>query len=129
MIDDHAAGAVEPFRLMNKHVATSVVGVVGDAESFWHLSVFGICVQRLNNLRRFGSGRGAHVEHGAVRFDVEQQRRNHRDELLARDVAGLALGDHPLVEAGQLRELAQLLPAEIRLPGEPVQSSKFGELS
>ena len=129
MIDDHAAGAVEPLRLMNEHVTSSVIRVVGDAESFWNLSVFGVCVQRFDNLRRFGSRRGAHVENGAVRFYVEQQRWNHRNELLARDVAALALGDHPLVEARQLRELAQLLPAQIRLPGEPVHSCKFGELS
>ena len=121
MINNHAARAVESLRLMNKHIASSVIRIVGHTESFRNFSILSICVQRFNNLRGLRSWRSAHVKYRAVRFYVEKQRWNHRNELLPSNMARLTLSDHPLMEARKLGKLTKLLPTEIRLPGEPVR--------
>ncbi|KAH9391219.1 hypothetical protein TYRP_006817, partial [Tyrophagus putrescentiae] len=106
VVGDHHAGAVQPVRLVDQHVAALVVEVVGHYEAIQGLVTTvallgqdrhavsvddkvhaGVGVQHLDDLRRLGAGRGAHVQHRVTGPDLKQQRRDHRHRLLTADVS------------------------------------------
>ena len=52
---------------------------------------------QLEDLGCLAAGRGAHIKHRVVGLQVEEERRNHRDDLLAGDEAGVSGRHHEVV--------------------------------
>ena len=73
---------------MHQQVAAFILDVVGDDETLGNAKP-GVAVKALDDLRRLGARRSAHVHHSMMRLDIHQQRRDHRHGLLAGDVAAL----------------------------------------
>ena len=76
VVHHHKCWGLQSLSLMREHVASGIVGIIGDKEtsrqgSRWHL------VQSLNKLGGFASGSGAHVEHLVVRLHSQHEGRQH----------------------------------------------------
>lgn len=113
--DDHAGGE-DTLRLVGQQIAPLEVDVVGDDEALGDRLV--ALVEHLEDLDGLGAGGGAHVEHAVVGEHVEEERRHHRDGLLAGDAARLVLELDELVDVLQDVGLPELPPRHLHLPGE-----------
>mmetsp|Transcript_4780 Transcript_4780/g.10398 ORF Transcript_4780/g.10398 Transcript_4780/m.10398 type:complete len:264 (-) Transcript_4780:77-868(-) len=123
MVRHDEARRLETLRLVHEEVAALVISVVGDDESVGGIGVRRRPAERLEQLLRLRSRRGAEVKHAVVRLDVEQPRRHHAHLLLPAQVAQLSLGDEHLVERrdGAQRLLLRQRPLRLALaPPRPL---------
>ena len=101
---------------MREHVASGIVGIIGDKETSWQGSRWHL-VQGLNKLSGFASGSGAHVEHLVVRLHSQHQGRQHWDGLLPGYRPNIGLSYEEAVQLLILLPLLDLLPGEVELVG------------
>lgn len=118
-------------RLMDEEMTTFCVTVVGDQKTgrdgcescfsgrgTFGSRIVGVGVKSFEELNRFGSGSGTHVENVVVRFNVEKEGRNHRHGFLTRDVANVGFVNKEVLETLESFILANGRFGNVELPGE-----------
>mmetsp|Transcript_8936 Transcript_8936/g.28393 ORF Transcript_8936/g.28393 Transcript_8936/m.28393 type:complete len:249 (+) Transcript_8936:1595-2341(+) len=107
VVGDDEKRRVQPLSLVHKQMAPPVLCVVGDH----HSSARGLerAGGALEELLRFRTGRGAHVEDALAGADLQHLRGHHRNLLLPTHVAELHLLRQELVERRERRLGRRLL--------------------
>lgn len=130
VIGHDEARRVQAFGLMHQHVAAIVVHIVGHHKAAGN-GRFAGRVQRLDQLRRLGAGRRAHVQHFVMRLHIEHNGRYHRDGLLSADAARTRLGDEEVVQLVERLRTADVHARQLHLPGVlvriPGQRKRLGD--
>lgn len=104
MVRDHHSGSGHSVeRLVHEEVAPFRVRVVRNEETLRDLARAVLAIGRravevFEDLDTLTAWRCAHVESRVTRLDVEQERRDHRDGLLPRDVARVRLVHEEVLE-------------------------------
>lgn len=80
-------GARQPVALMNEQVRPLEICIVGEDQPPVLALLRRTRMESLEQLGRLGAWGGAEVEHVVVRLDVHEERRNHRDGFLSREVS------------------------------------------
>lgn len=109
---------------MNHQITPFIIVVVCHHESsrpLWHpLRIDIDDIQRLQNLCRFTSRRSTQVNDPVVRFDIEEERWDHRDGFLPGDVPDLTFADEEVLEFAEGGVFADDFLFYGDLPGERV---------
>lgn len=98
--------------MVDEKVTSLGIRVVCDEETLRNfassfLSVGRRSVKIFEDLNTLTSGSCAHIESGVTRFDVEEERRDHRDCFLSGDVAGISLVNEEVLELLESVDLAK----------------------
>lgn len=97
------------------------VRVIGDQETLGYfarafLAIVGRSVEVFENLDALAAGSSAHVERRVTRLHVEEKRRDHRNCLLTRDVAGVGFVHKEMLELLKGFNLAECRLWDGKLP-------------
>jgi hypothetical protein len=114
VVGDERGVVAEAEHLVHEHVGALAIDVVGDNVASGSA---GERVHGVDDLRRLGAGRGAHVEHGVVGAQIEKHGRHHADRLLTCNETGVLHVDEKLMQLLQAGHFAQLHARHSRVPG------------
>lgn len=96
--------------LMDEEIGTLAIRIIRN-----HNTVSLTAMNLFQNLKCFGTGGSAHVQHDAIGLHIQEHRRKHTDSLLATNVAGQVQGNHVFVKLLESLDLAELLTMNIDL--------------
>ena len=115
LIHNHEIGTLEPLELMHEHVAAFIVQIVRNYEAL-RRRIRLVVMQKLNELRCLGAGRGAHVQYFMMRLHVQKQWRYHAHRLLTIQIAILGLVHEKLLKLFKVSVFSHVRTGQHDLP-------------
>lgn len=98
VVGDQQAGAatvvIQSFGTKRLGTSVAIVDLLCDLSN----SIFFAGVKQLHKLRGLATRGGTHIKDGHARSSVDEERRDHANDLLATDVSNVCLGDEELLE-------------------------------